>query len=536
MEDSSLNDFEKIFWVSNNTFYDDRDNIVIKLFLPRPTKRSELGKAIRKAMLFFPNLNMRVASKNNGEPYFRERPKHAKSIVEVEDPQNLHSCFDLSGGEAIRFYYENDNITLIATHHIYFDEESMKSFADVICDLINNRDCTLNRADLQQIKTSDASTAYWKGILNTNCEPCSFFAPEKSDKGAGIIDRILDSTTMSGIEAFIADSNTSLTAIVIFTTATIIRKILLEDDMIISTPVTLRVNPNNSEIRCGCRINVLPLPISINSSETILGSLKKTTIALWSGIEHRNYSFGNLLKELNIDRELGLYNIMAEFIDEDSNKNRFITIPNNTARLDLSLSLIKRENNYLLHVEYDKGKVTDEYASAISKAFELILSQITSFPNHKISSLHMYSEAEEKKIIELGKGKSSNCDTDIIGRIVEVSKKSPNKIAVIHNDKTITYKELLSLSANIRENLRKQKIRKGTVVGIHLDRSIEYIATQLALISIGAPFVPLDIVLPKNRIREIAQESNLKLIVSNSSAKDDDIKSLDIGSLIKGKK
>lgn len=536
MKDSSLNDFEKIFWVSSNTFYDDRDNIVIKLFLPRPTKRSELNKAIRKAMLFFPNLNMRVASKNNGEPYFREKPKHAKNIVEVEDPQSLHSCFDLSGGEAIRFYYEDDNTALIATHHIYFDEESMKSFVDVICDLINNHDCALNKADLQQIKTSDASNAYWKEILNTNCEPCSFFAPEKVDKGAGIIDRILDGATMSGVEAFVANNNTSLTALVIFATATIIRKILSEDDMIISTPVTLRANPNNSEVRCGCRINVLPLLISINSSETILGSLGKTTVALWSGIEHRNYSFNNLLKELNIDRELGLYNIMAEFIDEDSSKNRFITIPNNTARLDLSLSLIKRENNYLLHVEYDKSKVADEYASAISKAFELILGQITRFPNYKMSSLHMCSEAEEKKIIELGKGKSSNCDTDIIGRIVKVSKKSPNKVAVIHNDKTITYKELLSLSANIRENLCKQKIKKGTIVGIHLDRSIEYVATQLALISIGAPFVPLDIALPKNRIREIAQESNLKLIVSNSSAKDNDIKSLDIGNLIKGKK
>ena len=63
------------------------------------------------------------------------------------------------------------------------------------------------------------------------------------------------------------------------------------------------------------------------------------------------------------------------------------------------------------------------------------------------------------------------------------------------------------------------------MVGIHLDRSIEYVAAQLALISIGAPFVPLDIALPKNRIREIAQESNLKFIVSNSSAKDNDIKS-----------
>ncbi len=536
MKDSSLNDFEKIFWVSSNTFYDDRDNIVIKLFLPRPTKRSELSIAIRKAMIFFPNLNMRVVSENNGEPYFRERPKHAKNIIEVENPQSLHSCFDLGGGEAIRFYYEDDNTVLIATHHIYFDEESMKSFVDIICDLINNRKCALNKADLQQIKTSDTSNAYWKETLNTNFEPCSFFAPEKADKGAGIIDRMLDSATMGGIETFVANNNTSLTAIVIFSTAATIRKILSEDNMIISTPVTLRANPNNSEARCGCRINVLPLPISINSSETILESLKKTTAALWSGIEYRNYSFNNLLKELNIDREIGLYNVMAEFIDEDSKKNKFITIPNNTARLDLSLSLIKKENNYLLHVEYDKSKITDDYASAISKVFELILGQIISFPNHKIASLHMCSEAEEKKIIELGKGKSLNCDTDIIGRIIKVAKNSPNKVAVIHNNKTITYKELLLLSANIRENLRKQKIKKGTIVGIHLDRSIEYIATQLALISIGAPFVPLDIALPRNRIREIARESNLNLIVASSSTKDNNIKSLDIRDLIKGRR
>lgn len=536
MKSGALNDFEKIFWISSNTFCDDRDNIVIKLSLPRPTEKSEFDKAIRKAVLFFPNLNMRVISNNASEPHFKEKPKNTKNIIEVEDSQSLHLRFDLSSGEAIRFYYENGNTAFIATHHIYFDEESMKSFVNVVCDLINNRKRTLGRPDLRQIEPSNISNSYWKEILNNNCEPCSFFAPEKANSGVGIIDTTIDGAAMRSVEKFVANNNTSMTAIIIFTTATIIRKILSEDDMIISTPVTLRNGTNDSEIRCGCRINVLPLPVSINPSEAILESLKKTTIALWSGIEHRNFSFSNLLKELNIDRELGLYNIMAEFVDEDSNENSFITIPNNTARLDLSLSLIKRGNNYLLHIEYDKNKVPDSYADAISEVFELILKQITNFPQNKISSLRTCSEAEEKKLVEFGKGKSSNCDTDVISRIIRVAKKSPNKIAVIHNDRTITYKNLLSLSANIKENLRRQKVKKGTIVGIHLDRSIEYIATQLALISIGAPFIPLDITLPKNRVREIIRESNLNFIVTNSSTKDNGVKSLDIGDLINGRK
>lgn len=536
MKSSALNDFEKIFWISNNTFCDDRDNIVIKLSLPRPTEKGEFNKAIRKAVLLFPNLDMRVALNDKSEPYFKEKPKNTKTIIEVENPQDLHSCFDLSSGEAIRFYYKNDNTAFIATHHIYFDEESMKSFVNVVCDLIDNRDCALSKADLQQVELNDTDNTYWKEILNKNCEPCSFFAPEKVNSGVGVIDRIIDGTVMRGTEKFVANNSTSMTTVVIFTTAAIIRKILSEDDMIISTPVTLRNGTNDSKIRCGCRINVLPLPISINPLETIIESLKKTTIALWSGVEHRNFSFNTLLRELDIDRELGLYNIMAEFIDEDNNGNSFITIPNNTARLDLSLSLIKREDNYLLHVEYDKSKVSDSYANAISEVFELILEQITNSPKDKISSLRMCSEAEEKKMIEFGKGKSLNCDTDIVGRIIKVANKNSNKIAVIHNDRTITYKDLLSLSANIRENLRRQKVKKGAVVGIHLERSIEYIATQLALISIGAPFIPLDITLPENRIKEIIRESNLKFIVTNSSVEEKDVKSLDIGNLITGRK
>ena len=42
MKSRSLCDFEKNFWISNNTFRDDRDNIVIKLTFLKPLKKRQL--------------------------------------------------------------------------------------------------------------------------------------------------------------------------------------------------------------------------------------------------------------------------------------------------------------------------------------------------------------------------------------------------------------------------------------------------------------------------------------------------------------
>lgn len=537
MKSRSLCDFEKNFWISNNTFRDDRDNIVIKLTFLKPLKKDNFSKALKRTALFFPNLDMRVSLKNDGEPYLKNKSKDTNDIVEVESIEELHLVFDLNTGESIRFYFRNNNTIFIATHHFYFDKDSIKSFINTLHSLIKEPNHKFELSDHIQAKICVDDNIYWKEKLKNNHEPCSFFMPTEGCVGIGIIDKLLDNSTARGMEEFVAKNSTSATALVILTTAIILRKVLSEDNMVISTPVTLRNYTDDAKIQYGCNINVLPIPIHIDSSKTILELINETTFSLWTGIEHRNFSLNKLLNELGIDREIGLYNVMAEFVDEDKSINNFVTIPNKTARLGFSLSLIKRNNRYLIHIEFDKNKISDDYADAVANSFSLILNQTVNSPNNKASSLHMCSEAEEKRIINFGKGKSLACDTNIINKIIKIAKKDPRKNAIIHNNKSITYKDLLQLVANIEYNLRRKKIRKGTLVGINLERSIEYIAAQLALISIGAPFIPLDTALPQNRIDEVSDEANLGFVITNSPiSRCGNVKNLDIQDLIKGQR
>lgn len=68
----------------------------------------------------------------------------------------------------------------------------------------------------------------------------------------------------------------------------------------------------------------------------------------------------------------------------------------------------------------------------------------------------------------------------------------PDKVAVIEGTVQTTYAELAHLAAAIARNLRQDGVTRGSCVGIFAGRGVLNVAAQLAVLSIGAAFVPLD--------------------------------------------
>lgn len=66
------------------------------------------------------------------------------------------------------------------------------------------------------------------------------------------------------------------------------------------------------------------------------------------------------------------------------------------------------------------------------------------------------------------------------------------KIAIYHNQDTITFKDLDRLSSSYANRLKNLNVSNGDNVGICLNRSIDTIAILIACIKIGAVYVPLD--------------------------------------------
>ncbi|KAF5022960.1 hypothetical protein F66182_4985 [Fusarium sp. NRRL 66182] len=89
----------------------------------------------------------------------------------------------------------------------------------------------------------------------------------------------------------------------------------------------------------------------------------------------------------------------------------------------------------------------------------------------------------------------------------------PDSIALVHNDTEVSFKEL-NASANILARcLILRGLKHGDVVGLAVVRSIDLIVVMLAVLKLGAAYVPVDSSFPAERINQMLEDAGPKLIL-----------------------
>lgn len=89
--------------------------------------------------------------------------------------------------------------------------------------------------------------------------------------------------------------------------------------------------------------------------------------------------------------------------------------------------------------------------------------------------------------------------------------------AVAHDGREITYGELDRLSCKLANVLIKHGIGPGRIAGILLNRTIEFIVSEVAVLRAGAAFVPIDPTYPEQRIKYIMEDIQTNYLISSKN-------------------
>lgn len=101
--------------------------------------------------------------------------------------------------------------------------------------------------------------------------------------------------------------------------------------------------------------------------------------------------------------------------------------------------------------------------------------------------------------------------------ITAQAKSTPQAIAVACGARSITYDELERLSGRVADRLRGLGIARGSLVGIHLDRSVEMLCAVIGVMKAGAAYVPLDPDFPADRLAYMVRDAALPAVITQVS-------------------
>ena len=109
---------------------------------------------------------------------------------------------------------------------------------------------------------------------------------------------------------------------------------------------------------------------------------------------------------------------------------------------------------------------------------------------------------------------SVNC----IRNILEVSSQThTDKVALIHNQRTLTYGELFKKVNQIAHYFTELNLPKGSRIGIYSNKSIEQIIAILALLSTEYIFAPITRFLKPEQVEYIVNDCDIQVIITDKT-------------------
>ena len=105
---------------------------------------------------------------------------------------------------------------------------------------------------------------------------------------------------------------------------------------------------------------------------------------------------------------------------------------------------------------------------------------------------------------------------NVCAKFFKTASKESSKPAVVFQNKKISYGDLAERASIIASELLAAGLKNDDMIGLYLPRSLDSIASVMAVLKIGAGCIPLDISFPEDRIRYMLSDCGAKAVLTNS--------------------
>lgn len=291
----------------------------------------------------------------------------------------------------------------------------------------------------------------------------------------------------------------------------------------IATPFSNRLDPE-IEKTIGYLVNLLPMPCRINPGLSLSSHIQNVRDFCLEALGHSKVSFREILKSIGIashDAKPPLSRIVFQYFpvsQVDLNLKELKTEPiplhTGTSKFDLCLTLIDNGDALSGELEYDTALFRHSSIETFISRFKTILERIAADPDALIQNSDVMLPGEREKVLSWSGIKTDFPRTESVYSLFQKQVLSaPNSIALKFQKECITYADLENRVDQIASSLLEHGVTLGSFVGVSMKRSPELIAVLLGILKTGGAYVPIDPDYPVERIRQILDQTNSRVLI-----------------------
>ena len=301
-----------------------------------------------------------------------------------------------------------------------------------------------------------------------------------------------------------------------------------QTDIVIGSAIANR-NRQDIEGLIGFFVNTLALRLDLSEKPSFAAFLKQVQTVTQDAYEHQDLPFEMLVEELQLERKLDRNPLVQVIFALQNAANETWNLPGlaieemswelEPARFDLEVHLSEVNDGIAGFCCYNIDLFDGSTIARLLEHFQNLLRAIIVNPQESVSLLPLLSEQEQKQLlVDWNQTKTDYPQEQCIHQLFEAQvERTPDAIAVVFDEQSLTYGELNCRANQLAHYLQKLGVKPDELVGICLERSLDMIVGLLAILKVGGAYVPIDPDYPQERISFMLQDTQVKVILTCES-------------------
>ncbi len=185
-----------------------------------------------------------------------------------------------------------------------------------------------------------------------------------------------------------------------------------------------------------------------------------------------------------------------------------------TSKFDLYLELADHGPHMVGRCVYQTDLFDAPTIGRFVQHYRRTLEAFVADPEQRLSALPLVDEVERARLLEWGTRRGSYPEMPI-HRIFEAHvARRPDTVALVADDRRLTYAELDRYANQLAQRLRTLGARPGVRVGVLMERSLEMVVALLGVLKSGAAYVPLGAAYPRDLLAFMLEDADVAAVVT----------------------
>jgi amino acid adenylation domain-containing protein len=373
--------------------------------------------------------------------------------------------------------------------------------------------------------------AYWKQQLNQVLPalelPTDWPRPVAQRFRGAQQSRVLSGAVTEALKALSRREGVSLFMTLLAAFQILLHRYTGEDDIAVGSPIANRNRPE-IEWQIGFFVNTLVLRSNLSGNPTFRELLGQVREVCLDAYEHQDLPFEKLVEELEPQRDMSrnpLFQVMFA-LDEDPISGfelsdlslTALKLERGIAKFDLTLTMVEREERLRGVASYSTDLFEGDTIRRMLDHFQTLLEGIAANPDERLSDLPLLTAADRHRLLIDWNDTDRSYPRDKCAHewFEEQAEQTPNAVALVYESQELTYRELNRRANQLAYYLIRLGVGPESLVALCLHRSIEMVVAVLGVLKSGAAYVPMDPYYPKERLRFMLQDTQAKLILTQS--------------------